>query len=791
MKQICSKSIIFKLALSEFMKKKRNSILTIVAIILTATLLSAVFTIGMSLADSMENMMLKSSGRSSQVCFQYLTDEEAQRIAKHSLIESYGVSRLVGGAKIGEAQNLLCEVRTSDENYAEYSYSKSTTGRLPQSENEVSVVSWMLDEMGLQHELGEMISLEIDMGRYKETVELVLCGFWEGNKNLQPYGTAYISETLAQKLLKGVNIEQDSRNQGYYGLVQLEANLTCATSTLREGVNEIISDLGLNYEKISPLINTGYLDSSIDGEMVVAALLLVAVIFISGYLLIYNTIYISIIKNINFYGRLKSIGATRKQIRQLVNMNGLILSCVGIPIGLFMGYWLGVYLLPRVIGITVADTVSVRLNPISFVLSAILALVAVLCGCHKPANIAGKVSPVEAMRFTRQNNKSKKILVILSISIGLILFNIVYTYVNSFDINKYLQTYIYGDYVIANNGYFDAAMKYESDGSLDEKTLEQIAGLDEMKSVEKVYFEDGYSEINGEMVRGQIYGMDDYWCSILKENVVEGQFDYDKFLSGDYVLVGYDWDIKGEKLYNIGDTIQFKFEKDPQTEVVYEVMAKINAAKINALSVQYITMPGFSVYLPAGEMSEKLSEPNVLLATAMTREGTDTSLRQQVKKIIDQNPNIDFRSRDDYIKEMKDENSQIAVIGFVLCAVIYLIGILNFINTCMTDVYSRNHELAIMKAIGMTNKQVVKMLIWESMKYILGVLGVFVTIGNLLCYVIVSGASSGSAAYTYRFTWVPLILCFSVTIIIAICIPARAYKNITKESVVERLRGCE
>lgn len=185
-------------------------------------------------------------------------------------------------------------------------------------------------------------------------------------------------------------------------------------------------------------------------------------------------------------------------------------------------------------------------------------------------------------------------------------------------------------------------------------------------------------------------------------------------------------------------------------------------------------MPGTSVYLPSSEF-ENLSNPDIMSATIIADEAYIDGLQTEIDVLLANNPDVDFRSRADYIAEMKSENQQFALIGFTLCIVILLIGILNFINTTMTNIFSRKQELAMLQSVGMTVNQSKKMLVLESLYYMAMTFIVFVTVGYGVSYFAVNTLTNGSTAYTYQFSVVPLMICLPALLILA-CIPIWADK---------------
>ncbi len=118
----------------------------------------------------------------------------------------------------------------------------------------------------------------------------------------------------------------------------------------------------------------------------------IAVIFIAGYLLIYNVFYISIAQDIRFYGMLKTLGTTARQIRKIVYKKAIKLSLMGIPIGLLLGWPIGRLLLPAIVNMLTDDIrVVTTVNPLIFLVAIAFSAITVLISCQKPAILAAKV----------------------------------------------------------------------------------------------------------------------------------------------------------------------------------------------------------------------------------------------------------------------------------------------------------------------------------------------------------------------------------------------------------------
>lgn len=148
-----------------------------------------------------------------------------------------------------------------------------------------------------------------------------------------------------------------------------------------------------------------------DTETVLLIVSLFLVILASGYLIIYNIFYINVYHDIQYYGLIKTIGTTGKQLKKIVHRQAYMLSLYGIPLGLLTGAAVGKILLPVIMGnLAFAGGVDTKivLNVWVFVAAAMFSFITVYISCIKPCRIASKVSPVEAVRYTERKTAVKR-----------------------------------------------------------------------------------------------------------------------------------------------------------------------------------------------------------------------------------------------------------------------------------------------------------------------------------------------------------------------------------------------
>lgn len=131
------------------------------------------------------------------------------------------------------------------------------------------------------------------------------------------------------------------------------------------------------------------------------------------------------------------------------------------------------------------------------------------------------------------------------------------------------------------------------------------------------------------------------------------------------------------------------------------------------------------------------------------------------------------------------------LIGGFLCAIIALVGILNFFNAIMTGIISRRREFAVLQSVGMTNRQLRMMLIYEGLFYALSSITVAFVLSLMLQPLTRSLFETMFWFFVHKFTIEPVLIVTPVFMLLGWLIPAALYGQSVKQSVVERLREAE
>lgn len=586
-------------------KNRMRNVFALIAIALSGILFTAAFSlVGGAMQMAQENTM-REVGGTFHAGIKAATMEQYEKTAADPLVKKSGYTIF-----IGIADNILkhqAEIRfTPEESTLPDLFITLEEGHLPREEQEILADTFTLEELGLPCALGEKVPLTFSfMGETIEE-EFTLSGWYEGD-HVAHASELFVSESYWLKL-KGSLTDEDFVKWGETHPEDEGTGLTAGNfffdnaSGLEEKIRTVIQNAG--YEpgtELSYGVNWAYMSNrmeSVDPLTFVILASAVLVILLTGYLIIYNIFQISVISDIRFYGLLKTIGTTKKQIRWLVRRQAIRLSLIGIPVGLLIGYGIGKLALPFALSISDYQgmKIALRFDPWILVWGGGFTAFTVFLSSGKPGKIAGNVSPIEALRYTESYGKRKKgrgrkkkkhaarfsavsmawaslgrnrrttAVVISAISFSIILLAVIMTAAGSFQIDQFMEQRIAGDFLIGNinvtasprSGDIDMDPEYlaladrqagiqsrtemwvrfQSFLQINNQAAERLRELDaEGKLNRSPYAVDALEEsLAGERsFDGYFYGYSDALLSNLK--VLEGTLDVERFQTGNYVLL--------------------------------------------------------------------------------------------------------------------------------------------------------------------------------------------------------------------------------------------------------------
>ncbi len=850
---------IFVLNRRTFRQNKGRNLVAVLAIILTTLMFTTLFVLSQSMSRNIIEMTFRQTGYDGQASFKSITEEQAAKIAAHPDVAETGYSMVVGIGQGKELSGRQVEIRFADESYAEHSFAKPVTGRMPQVADEIALDNIVLDKLGIPHELGQRVTLEwiADFQEEENRVsEFTLCGFWEGNESSYA-SMAWVSREFAEDVTEQLEAadpgaaEQvpDSRIAGIcMGQVNLYSD-----REIEKTMDRILEDTGLT--ELEYGVNLAY-DPDMNRMAAQESLpmyLGMILVFVAGYLIIYNIFQISVTTDIQFYGKLKTLGMTARQLKRLIYGQAGRLCLLGIPVGMVLGYLLGMVLVP--VWIQMEDA-RVSVSPLIFIGSAAFAGMTVLISCMRPARMAGKVSPMEALRYNdvqrggrsvkRRSgsaglpalawsnlgrNRKRTVTVICSLTLGLTLMSAFYARNAAFDMEKYLEELMLSDFQMDQATSEEYMKGYDPYGdTLHPELIAQVEALEGLEGIgyeysheteialseqtianmQAFYTDDvladwaSYDPVGPQSIQeavdeksagAVVYGLDGIVLDAYtaEAHVLAGSYDAEQFATGKYAIAAGLAMTKEEgqtlPTVSVGDTVEIEGQEYTIMAVLDEFSVVTEGAKEGGAENKDRHYLEFIVPMETFRARWPQNTPRKIFFDVEDAH-LDAAQEMLDRYSAETGENIPLTTRASKAAQYRRETRSSAVMGNVVSIVIALVGVLNFINSMVTSIVSRRKEFAMMQSVGMTKPQLCKLLVWEGMDY------AWIT---LLCTYVISSLAVGIGVRamveggftTFRFTLLPLVICTPPLLLFAVLVPYLCFHNLEKDSLVERLRSTD
>ena len=447
-----------------------------------------------------------------------------------------------------------------------------------------------------------------------------------------------------------------------------------------------------------------------------------------------------------------------------------------------------------------------------------------------------------------QRNKGRMVLVIVSLMLSIILLNSVFIFTGSFDEEVYVERQMRSDFTVytAEAGLMQKGFTGHS-AALPENVAEAVTQRPGVKNVTKMYrntYEDnhiscdwgvtygkidntyrnsvpenldvGWSEDNKHAALsqdgrplGNIFGISENLID--KLDIREGEKDKSvlkqKIQNENGIILIARYNQKGEfteftenqyKNMQIGDEIQF-YENGVLTET-FTVLAKAATTDMEAGS---LLGPGSNIssdiggpimYMSEEHFKELYENPSLYCVLFDTEKEQQQDMETYLSEYTTQkNMDIRYQSVDKLGASVQTMKNTVLLIGGLIGGIFALVGIINLMNLIMTSIVTRRHEFASMQSIGMTTKQLRRMVMTESLSYVLraGVIGTVVA-GILGVTAVKLLVENGPIWYmTFHLTILPAILLSLIYIVLALIIPMVSLRFLNRQSIVERLRTGE
>ncbi|CEO24105.1 ABC transporter permease [Paraclostridium sordellii] len=859
------------LTLRYLKENKKRTIVTIIGIILSTALICGIGNIFESFMDYQIRETINRKG-AFHATFHDIKKEDVDKITKSSGISKSSISDNLGYSKLSNEKKNLVSVKAFDKEGFEGYQIKLKEGRFPTNSNEI-----VLSERAMpliDKKVGDSINLNIGkrVDKNQKEIEIPIVHDNETivdgkSKNFKIVGVMNkLDDDLDNDVVSGITyLDIKEKTKGDKVNVAICANEPSEIYEIAPAISKNLglkvasnddsddmiynNDNGVAYENLS--FNEHLLRlkgasayANINRSINAAMFVVTTLVVVCTVATIYNAFSISINDRKKQFGILNSIGATKSQIMKIVFIEAIVVSVIGIPLGLITGTF-AIDLIFKLIKYMFSSSVIAQLNlrvvynPYVIILSALIVLLTILVSAILPALNAAKTPPLEAIKNSSslklgkvkdsklvrllfktegvlayknlRRNKKKFRITLFSLIISVVIFISFSGFVELFikaneasvgqvnyDVRLWKGGILEGDKIIddlnkvngikkisVRNDYGVAFDVKESNINKDYKDLIDKTFSKKNKNGETVY------DFNYEQNTFQFTGDKD----INNLKLINGSFDKETAIKENGIILrnkssysepGKKYDVSLTN-YKVGDTINaYKFSRDENGN------QKNEPIKLKVLATTDDLLPGNKMstymgidFITYNEVGSKLgydiNSGNIYINSDKSKDTRDA-----LKKIGEK---YGYNVHDEVDNALEMEQSIIAikifVYGFVL--VISLVSITNIVNTISTNINLRKREFAIIKSIGVTPQGFNKMIYLESLLY--GVLALLygVPIG-LLIDVIMNKIMGNVVQLGMILPWnavlVSIVGVFVITFI-ASYIPMR---KINKENIIENIR---
>jgi putative ABC transport system permease protein len=817
--------MITSLAKSRIKYNKSRTILTAIAIMLTTMLLMGLGTSAVGLLDF--NRQQASASSNVHAALKNLTADQVDMLKNHVDVESLETSEIFATVEYGKMNGFL--TYTQDIKSGIYhGIGKLIEGRYAEASNEICGPKAFFKRLDTEPVIGNTVTISFrPEGEGKiETRDFVICGIVSerevSNLDISDTRIAYgasVSEELVNEFIP--------QNERVYNntSIRVTGEDKLNYDEIENKIMQIASDIGCDEKNVD--LNNEYLFTMTDPGTEMAGIVfgIAALIIVFSGLVIYSIYYVGVITDVQEIGKLKALGASKKQIRNLLLTEGMFISGIAIPIGVILGFLIPYFILPIVIkwGIEVSVTAfSIEsLHMFSFpVLIAVIvvSLLTVYISLLKPMRMAEKISPIEAIRYQESSigkklrkgninvnvfrlstanllrNKRRTAVTMITMGLSCVLFMSLAGALNSMSAEDIARRNIEkGDFRLALNYSLNDREYTENNlDSLQQKNIfsddfvDQVQSIDGVKMVERhkesLVGSQYQSEMFEEGKRRTMSALTREEADEFQKEVKQGKIDYDKLIEEHGAVFTSDTFID-EYGFTIGDTIPLVIY-DGDRQIPFEI--KISAS---------IDDGGTADFLIPQEVYDSLnlnydSTAELFISVDKNKYESVKTAMQEIEKT-----NEYFRLYS-YDEEIELGAASVNVVKYPMYAILLMIaviGFMNLINTMVTSIITRKRELGVLQAIGLSNKQLTKMLAGEGMVIIAGTLLASVTLGNILGYLIFLWAKNSHfmSVSAYHYPLMETIALASVLVIGQLLITYFINKCVNKESLIDRIRNGE
>ena len=780
-----------KLAKKSLQSEKRRNLMVVIAVALAAFLICFTGIVSTSLTQMQRNQVVDTY----EAVWLGVEENDIETLKGLPEFERVGGYYMLG-EELSEqgyhASYVYCDAQMMEIAKAQMNLLE---GRVPEKANEVVVSEYFLSTYGNNAKIGDTVTLDTESfhGNY------VVTGIMDSVNEKEANTCAIILSKAALTEWAGFDPAGYRAYAHFKNSDQLDEELM--TSYCREIAEE--------YQLPTPSMNNRYFTYAskqpFDDFTLMAGV--IALVLIGGYIVIQSIFRISINDKIRSYGQLRTIGATPKQIKRIVKNEGRKLGSIGILIGTVLGVCGGFLLFSK------------GFNAVSYVTTVILTLISswimVSISIRKPVKIAAGISPIEAVRFTpaqkdirsRKKNiklnpvsmgianfkrdRKKTISIVASLSIGGILLMVVSSIVLVRSPEQIARLYFPdSDYKIYLQDLSEEMLV--KGNPLDEELKQEVLSIDGVTDI-IVARQSLYTSIKTDA--NQNSGI----CDTLTDQnyaMVEAALTAGTMPTDSHSIVIHDKIVAHFEDMGVGSTVEFS-SVDGKKSIPVTISGVFSTSKMPVIYGHGRAHTDGSVFFAPKDLFREL-HPEITTFdyswSIVSDPKKDETVKAELKNIVAEHSNLALDEIDTAIAAEKSQNSVAFGSMQVLSWLVFLFGVINLINTTLSNQMSRKQENSVLRSIGLTQKQLCKMNICEGLCYAFFATLAILIVGLPISVVVsreMGSATLHGKVVPYQFPVLEMGLFILVLFGMELILSVWTIRRRKKQSLIEQMRAME
>ncbi|MEK5437867.1 MULTISPECIES: ABC transporter permease [Paenibacillus] len=419
-------NIVNKLTLRHLKQNKRRTLVTIIGVIISVAMVTAVATLGFSFMELMRQQSISTNGEW-HVQYRNVTKAQLKAIEADDATKTLVISNDRGYAPLEGGQNENKPYWYIKEyNLAGFKQFpiELLDGRLPKTNYEVVISEEIAKNAKVTYKIGETLTL--DVGERVTRDDKNSGQPLSQNERLRTEEDTLNEEIIHKKPMNYTIVGVIKRptweptwSPGYTALSYVDESLIGAAekTTATVVLNKVDSSIYKHAEELAQENNIesiSYNNSLLryygvtnnDGlrnTLLSLSVIVMTVIIIGSVSLIYNAFAISVSERARHLGMLSSVGATKRQKQNSVFFEGMIIGLISIPIGILCGITgIGITfmfinsMIQDVLGIT--EKLTLVVTPLSLLTACVVSIMTIFISTYLPARKASKISAIDAIR---------------------------------------------------------------------------------------------------------------------------------------------------------------------------------------------------------------------------------------------------------------------------------------------------------------------------------------------------------------------------------------------------------